>query len=211
MEISKSLLKLNLLQLLQKLNHIYLVSALMLLGLLSTYGLGRVVISRGAGAITAAIYALSLENGDKSGIRSLAANFHGNEQEKTFYLLSPDKFGPTFGYYFAQHPVEFYGFARWHRPEIFSPQGYLELWNSPTLISDMEQRIQDKVRQGYRRLALIQESATVPADIGPRRSTSRANKFLSRLRQTYTLLEKTDYPGIKESVTLYLFSIVKQN
>jgi Dolichyl-phosphate-mannose-protein mannosyltransferase len=157
------------------------------------------------------IYALSLGNGNKSGIRSLAANFQGNSEEKTFYLIAPDKFGPTFGYYFAQHPVKFYGFARWHRPEIFSPQGYAELWDSPTLISDMEQRIQDKIQQGYRRLALIQESATVPADIGPLRSTSRANKFLSRLRQTYTLLEKTDYPGIKESVTLYLFSIVKQN
>jgi len=157
------------------------------------------------------IYALSLGNGDKSGIRSLAANFQGNQEEKTFYLLSPDKFGPTFGYYFAQHPVEFYGFARWHRPEIFSPIGYAELWNSPTLISDMEQRIQNKIQQGYRRLALIQESATIPADIGPLRTTSRANKFLSRLRQTYTLLEKTDYPGIKESVTLYLFSLVEQN
>lgn len=156
------------------------------------------------------IYALSLGNGDKSGIRSLAANFQRNQQEKTFYILSPDKFGPTFGYYFAQHQVKFYGFARWNRPEIFSPQGYAKLWNSPTLILDMEQRIQGKIQEGYQQLALIQESATIPADNGPLNSTSLANKLFSAFRKTYKLLEQTDYPGTQESVTLYLFSLVEQ-
>jgi len=154
-------------------------------------------------------YALSLGNYDKSGIRSLAADFQGKHQEKTIYLLSPDFFGPTFGYYFAQLPVEFHGFGRWHHPEIFSPQGYAELWNSPTLISDTEQHIQDMVKQGYQRLALIQHSGTM-TDRGSMKY-SRVNQFFSRLRQTYPLVQETDYPGSEESVTLYLFSIIDKN
>ncbi len=160
-------------------------------------------------------FAFSLGNINKSGIRSLVADMESKHQEKTLYILSPDYFGPTFGYYLTQQPVQFYGlaeqpvqfhgFARWHKPEIFSPRNYAEIWANPRLILDTEQRIQDEIQKGYRKLALIQASQTI-SDVGSMRF-SLTNKFLSRLKQKYALLEKIDYPGRSESVTLYLFAL----
>ncbi|KAB8320800.1 hypothetical protein SD81_004390 [Tolypothrix campylonemoides VB511288] len=148
---------------------------------------------------------LFLGNSDKSGIRSLAADWREKLNQKTIYLLNPDYFGPTFGYYFAQYPVKFYGFGRWNHPETFSPQGYVEVWNNPTLVSDTEKRIQNEAQKSYQKLALIQESGKVD-DRGEMRY-SQANQLLSRLKQIYPLLQTKDYPGYKESVTLYVFAL----
>ncbi len=160
-------------------------------------------------------FAFSLGNINKSGIRSLVADMESKHQEKTLYILSPDYFGPTFGYYLtqrpvqfyglAEQPVQFYGFARWDKPEIFSPRGYAEIWANPRSISDTEQRIQDEIQKGYRKLALIQASQTI-SDVGSMRF-SLSDRFLSRLKQKYALLEKFDYHGRSESVTLYLFAL----
>jgi Dolichyl-phosphate-mannose-protein mannosyltransferase len=160
-------------------------------------------------------FAFSLGNINKSGIRSLVADMESKHQEKTLYILSPDYFGPTFGYYLTQRPVQFYGlaeqpvrfygFARWDKPEIFSPRGYAEIWANPRSISDTEQRIQDEIQKGYRKLALIQASQTI-SDVGSMRF-SLSDRFLSRLKQKYSLLEKIDYYGRSESVTLYLFAL----
>ena len=128
-----------------------------------------------------------------------AADLRSAEPEKTIYVISPDCLGPTFGYYSAPRPVEFHGLGRWIHPEIFSPRGYVEVWDEPALVSDAEQRIRDKAREGYRRLALIQMSGIVP-DAG-RLRRSRANEFLSRLMDRYALIGRRDYPGRRESVT----------
>jgi 4-amino-4-deoxy-L-arabinose transferase-like glycosyltransferase len=153
-------------------------------------------------------YAMLLGNTDKSGIRTLAADVHKNNQEKTFYLVNPDFLGPTFGYYFAHKKVEFYGVGRWNNPEIFSPQGYAEVWGNPTLISDIEQRIQNKINNGYRQLFIVQQTEVL-GDSG-KMKYSLANEVLSRLKRNYPLIEKTDYPGRTESVTLYKFSLIKK-
>ncbi|AFY51034.1 hypothetical protein Nos7524_5312 [Nostoc sp. PCC 7524] len=153
-------------------------------------------------------YAMYLGNSEKSGIRSLAADVQKNDQEKTFYLINPDYLSPTFGYYFAHKKVEFYGVGRWNNPEIFSPQGYAEVWGNPTLISDIEQRIQNKIHDGYRQLFFIQQ-AKVMSNYG-KMKYSVANEVLPRLKRNYPLLEKTDYPGKNESITLYKFSLIKK-
>jgi len=149
-------------------------------------------------------YNLDFTNIDKSGIRSLVAYIERrNNIDKSLYILSPDYFGPTFGYYTINHPKIFYGFGRWDRPEIFSPEGYAEIWDNPTLMADTELSIQKEIDKGFRKLALIQERTTL-SDAG-KMKYSKANQFLDRLKKKYTLLEKTDYLGENESVSLYLF------
>ena len=146
-------------------------------------------------------------NINKSGIRALANDWELTKtQDKTMYILSPDFLGPTFGYYFAKHPVPFYGFARWDKPEIFSPIDYAEIWSNPTLIEDTEQRIQQEIQKGYTQLALIQVSEPM-GDAG-KVKYSQINQFLARLKQKYSLLKKTDYPGQLQSVSLYLFDLI---
>jgi 4-amino-4-deoxy-L-arabinose transferase-like glycosyltransferase len=152
-------------------------------------------------------YALWLARGDKSGIRSLAADIEEKSPEKTFYLVSPDYLASTFGYYFARHLVQFHGFARWEHPEIWTARGYAELWNSPTLVSETIQHIQDETQQGYQNLAFVYENAK---DSGQMKY-SRGQELLSRLQQTYPLLEQKDYPGKIEFITLYVFSLTPQN
>jgi 4-amino-4-deoxy-L-arabinose transferase-like glycosyltransferase len=141
----------------------------------------------------------------KSGIRAIAAEMQTQPQDKTLYLLSPDVFGPTFGYYFANTRPTFHGFARWNHPEFFSPRGYTPLWDNPTLLPDTMQRIQTLASQGYQTLALVQAKGTV-AD-GGKLKFSRANALLAALRQRYPLLNKKDYPARKEPIALYLFSL----
>ena len=150
-------------------------------------------------------YALSLGNIDKSGVRSLATDLQERSLKNTVYLLSPDYLGITFAYYFRQQPVQLHGFPDWDRPEIFSPKGHAEEWQSPTLISDAEKQIQEEANKGSLKLALIQKSGIIP-DLGEMRY-SRANQLLSQLKQTYPLIAKDSYPGHTESVTLYLFSL----
>ncbi|MBR8833952.1 MAG: glycosyltransferase family 39 protein [Stigonema ocellatum SAG 48.90 = DSM 106950] len=154
------------------------------------------------------ITALSLGNSDKSGIRTLAAEWAQKHQENTIYVVNPDYLGPTAGYYFKQHAVELHGFARWDNPEIFSPQGYVQIWDRPTLVSDIEQQIRDKTMKGYRKLALIHQSGVLK-DYGEMKY-SQTQLFLSRLKQTYPLLETKDYPGSQEPVTLYVFTLTKK-
>jgi hypothetical protein len=152
-------------------------------------------------------YAVSLGNTEKSGIKSLAVDVQKNYQEKTIYLINPDYLSPTFGYYFADKPVKFYGVGRWNNPEIFSPQDHVKAWDNPTLISDIEQRIQNKIDNGYRQLVLIQEAGS-RNDSG-KMKYSLANEVLPRLKQNYSLLEKTDYPGTNEPITVYKFELIK--
>jgi 4-amino-4-deoxy-L-arabinose transferase-like glycosyltransferase len=144
----------------------------------------------------------------KSGIRAIAAEMQAQPQDKTLYLLSPDVFGPTFGYYFAKtHPI-FHGFARWNHPEFFSPRAYAPLWDNPTLLPDTMQRIQTLTNQGYQTLALVQAGGTIRD--GGKLKFSRAKDLFAALKQRYPLLRKKDYPAYKEPITLYLFSLTSR-
>jgi len=155
-------------------------------------------------------YDLNFGNIDKSGIKTLAKSWQTRvHQEKTIYILSPDYLAPTFGYYFSKYPVQFYGFARWDKPEIFSPQNYAEIWSNPMLLEDTERLIQREVQKGYRQLALITESAA-KTDVG-KMKYSKTNQFLDILKKRYYLIEKTNYPGLNESVSLYLFNLNSSN
>ncbi|BCL35734.1 hypothetical protein [Nostoc sp. MS1] len=120
-------------------------------------------------------------------------------------MINPDYLSPTFGYYFAHKPVKFYGVGRWNNPEIFSPQSYAEVWKKPTLISDIEQGIQNEINNGYTQLFLVQELGT-RKNMG-KMEYSRANEVLARLKQKYLLRSKTDYRGVTESVSLYDFAL----
>lgn len=153
-------------------------------------------------------YAIALGNISKSGIRSLAADVQKNLPEKSIYLINPDYLSPTFAYYFPQNPVKIYGVGRWNRPEIFSPQGYAEVWQKPTLISDIEQNLKKEIQNGYIQLFLVQERGVIN-NLG-KMNYSRANEVLPRLKQSYSLLEQTDYRGVNESVTLYKFALTKK-
>jgi hypothetical protein len=81
-------------------------------------------------------------------------------------------------------------------------------FNALPLISDIEQRIQNKIHDGYRQLFFIQQ-AKVMSNYG-KMKYSVANEVLPRLKRNYLLLEKTDYPGKNESITLYKFSLIKK-
>ncbi len=142
----------------------------------------------------------------KSGIRAIAAEMQTQPHNQTLYLLSPDFFGPTFGYYFANTNPEFHGFARWNHPELFSPKGYVELWDSPTLLQDTMQRIQIQADDGAQILALLQAKGSSIRD-GGKLKFSRVNDLLTELKQRYPLLSKKDYQAGKEPITLYLFSL----
>ena len=144
---------------------------------------------------------------EKSGVKSLAADLGRQLPEKTFYLVSPDYLAATFGYYFAQYLVRFYGFARWERPEIWTAQGYAALWDNPTVVAETIQRIRDEAQKDYQRLAVIFENAKSSGQM----NYSRGQELLSSLKQTYPLLEKKEYPGRIESVTLYIFSLTPHN
>jgi len=147
----------------------------------------------------------------KSGLRSLAADAQKLPLEQIVYVLAPDYLGPSFGYYFARkHPVPFYGFARWHHPELFSPQGYGDLWESPTAVADALKGIQEESLKGDRWLGLIKDIEPTSNQFFP----SKTNQLLSELKQTYPLLRQVDYPSIDfpshEAVTLYLFALKPQ-
>ena len=150
--------------------------------------------------------ALSKSHVAKSGIPSLVADVRRMHLQDTFYLLAPDHLGPTFGYYSAamQMPVPFYGFPRWEHPELYSEKDYARMWQTPAAVPDAEQRIREQAQRGDRRLAFIQQPGM--KDFGVT-VESRTEELLTRLRQTYPLLLKTDYPAASESVTLYLFNL----
>src|SRR5579883_248856 len=154
------------------------------------------------------LQAISFGDIAKSGVRSLSTNIEKWHVEQAVYLLAPDYLGPTFGYYAAQtHSVPFYGFARWDHPELFTPQGYAELWKSPTLVANVKKRIQDEVQKGFHWLFFIKDTT-------PALNTAFSNQIdhlLSELQHTYPLELKIDYPSSDfsdpEAVSLYLFSI----
>lgn len=156
-------------------------------------------------------YALTLGNQAKSGVRSLAADTEKIAPQHTFYVLAPDHLAPAFGYYESQDGLPFYGFARWDRPELFRPQGYADIWQDPALLTMTMQRIQDKAKQGYTKLGFIRESPPEYANEYPYKPHKKTDQLLSRLRQTYPLVGKTDYPGKAEFVTLYLFDLTSGN
>lgn len=150
------------------------------------------------------VWSLGIDN--KSGIRPLSADILAQPDPKTFYLLSPDYFGPTFGYYFSGSKVQFHGFARWDHPERFSPQGYADLWNRTTLMADTDHQIQTYVQQGYQSLGLIQSKREIRD--GGQIQYGHANELLDWLRQTYPLLSQKEYQARNEPVILYRFSLV---
>lgn len=156
-------------------------------------------------------YALSLGNVAKSGLRTLAADATRNNPEQTFYVLAPDHIGPSFGYYFSQHSIPYYGFVHWNHPELFRPQGYAQLWQNPSAVTMTMQHILDKAQQGYSRLGLIKQRSPENADEIRYKPYRQTDQLLSKLRQTYPLLNKTDYPGKLEFVTLYLFDLTSGN
>ena len=150
------------------------------------------------------VYATSLRSSTKSGIRSFAAEIGTNAQPRTLYLLNPDYLSPTFGYYTARSPVRFQGFARWDRPEIFSPQGYGELWKSSTTVSETLQRLRNFAGE-YKQLALVCDMQIIQNHDKTIYTNSR--QLLTELQQTYPLLREQEYPGTAESLRVYWFDL----
>jgi Dolichyl-phosphate-mannose-protein mannosyltransferase len=155
------------------------------------------------------VTAFSLGIETKSGIRPLCADLLTHPVPHTFYLLSPDYFGPTFGYYFSRAHLlpqtQFYGFARWEHPELFSPIDYANLWTDPTLLQQTQSRIQELARQGYDSVSLVQSMRRI--SIAGQLPYGRANELLDWLKQTYPLLARKDYQASNEPVILYRFSL----
>ena len=160
--------------------------------------------------VPSSITALSLGIDTKSGIRPLTADLVDHPVPRTFYLLSPDYFGPTFGYYLSRaHSLpqtRFYGFARWDHPELFSPIGYANLWNDPALLAQTQSRVQILAQQGYDSISLVQSMRRI--GIAGQLPYGHANELLDWLKKTYPLLTRKDYQASNEPVTLYRFSLV---
>ncbi len=148
------------------------------------------------------LYATSLGSLTKSGIRSFAAEIVATAQPRTLYLLNPDYLSPTLGYYTARR-VRLQGFARWDRPEIFSPQGYSELWKSATTVAKTLGHLRNLASK-YQQLALVCDP-----QIQNHRNTIYTNsrQLLTELQQTYPLLRQREYPGTMESVSVYWFDL----
>jgi 4-amino-4-deoxy-L-arabinose transferase-like glycosyltransferase len=142
----------------------------------------------------------------KSGLREMALALKAQPQDKTIYLLNPDFFGPTFGYYFAKTNAKVYGFARWNHPELFSPRGYAEAWDSPNLLGDTMENIEAEAKKGYQTLLLIQTKRHM--DDGGKVRYSRTNELLTQIQAHYPQLSKKEYQARNEPVTLYSFKIM---
>jgi hypothetical protein len=141
----------------------------------------------------------------KSGVRSLTAELERSPLDSTVFIVAPDYLGPTFGYYAAREPAAaLHGFARWDSPQLFSPRGYAELWNSPTVVADTERRIEEQARRGCRRIAFIWEAPPVRSGRMP---YGKTYELLNALRRGHRLLGQVYYRGTQESVTLSLFSL----
>jgi hypothetical protein len=151
-------------------------------------------------------YALSLGAQEKSGIRALAADLRRENRDSTVYVLSPDTLAATLGFYMRDTQFEMHGIPRWSRPEIFSPLDYQDLWDSPALVTETIGRIREHAGQGVTHLALIQPLGGVSdAGVLP---MSRAEEVFKFARHNYPLLTTTDYEGLLESVTIYVFALV---
>jgi hypothetical protein len=141
----------------------------------------------------------------KSGVRTLAADQAMLPPlDRTMFVLAPDFVGPTFGYYFRNTAATFFGFARWDHPELFSPQGYAQLWSARGNVEATADRIREEARRQHARWVLFVHS--------PRRNAGqveyqRADALLDVLRRTYPLEQTRDYPGSEEDVTVYRFRV----
>jgi len=141
----------------------------------------------------------------KSGIRALAADLATEDHDRTVYLVSPDVYASTLGFYMAGTGAELHGVPTWSSPERFRPIGYLEAWQAPTLVTGTMSRVQDKAIRGYRRLVLVYPTGVI-ADVG-RLPTSRMEAVLSAFRRTYPLVRTRVYEGSLESVVVYVFAL----
>lgn len=141
---------------------------------------------------------------EKSGARRLAADLRSAHRRDVLYVVNPDIYAPTLGYYLARDGVALHGFPRWTRPQVFSPHGYVDLWSAST-VSEAMARIEGEAVRGSRQLALVQQRDPVD-DMGGV-PMSRAQDLLARLRDRYELLSSTEYPGRVESLTLYRFAL----
>jgi hypothetical protein len=154
-------------------------------------------------------YAVSLGTHEKSGIRALAADLRRQTANRTLYVVSPDTLAATLGYYMRDRQFELHGIPRWSRPEIFSPLDYQDLWNSPALVAETIARIRNHASQGVTHLVLVQPLGGISdAGVLP---LSRADEVFRFARHTYPLLMTTDYDGLLESVTIYLFALTPES
>ena len=152
--------------------------------------------------------ALSRDPLPKSGIRSLAADLDRSPLQSTVLVVAPDYLGPTFGYYGARsQTAPFYGFARWDRPQLFTPGDYAAIWNNPAIVFYTERRIHEEAVLGARSLALVWEDA--PARLG-RMPFGKTQELVAALSRTYALRKQVTYRGTQESVTLSVFSLGPQ-
>jgi hypothetical protein len=141
----------------------------------------------------------------KSGVRELARDVTADAGPETAFLISPDRLAPTFAYYARGLPVVFFGFGRWERPDLFSPQGYAALWSDPDLLDRTLGRVVALPAAGHTRLGLVHDDRI--DDAGPLRRGTLATRLLRELERRYHLLSHASYSGRKESATLYLFDL----
>ncbi len=124
---------------------------------------------------------------------------------RTLFLAVPDYLGPTLGYYVgvpAKQPI--HGFARWDQPELFTPQGYPELWDEPRGLGDAEGKIMAATRSGTRLIVLVRDHDI--ADRG-QMQYARAWGLIAWLRATFPRAQSLRLAGRKESVDVDVYAV----
>jgi 4-amino-4-deoxy-L-arabinose transferase-like glycosyltransferase len=121
------------------------------------------------------------------------------------FLVVPDYLGPTMAYYVGVPAnVPIHGFARWDHPELFTPQGYAELWGDPQGLAQAESAITAAARMGPRAIVLVRDHDI--ADRG-KMEYSRSWGLIAWLRATYPRVKSLHYLGRKESIDAEMYTI----
>lgn len=149
-------------------------------------------------------YAFGLSHQPKSGLRAVAADLRQETSWPDTVVVAPDEFSPTLRYYTSPLTAAVRGIPRWNQPEHFGVVGTEALWSSTALPCLLDRNLEDWRAKGHARVAVVGPSA--PSSDGGDALT-RSRNIVERLNAAHTVVEQRRYPGMVESVVLYVLEL----
>ncbi|HKE38102.1 MAG TPA: glycosyltransferase family 39 protein [Candidatus Baltobacteraceae bacterium] len=150
-------------------------------------------------------YTLAETRLPRSGIRTFLTTVPVDP--RTLYVIAPDYAAPEFAYYARDSGARFIGFARIDRPEIFVLDDYEAIWNDGTLVSKVQAAIASRAAQFRYLDVVVDDNARDQYHI----PFSRVRQLITALQQQYDLVERRDYPGRWEPISVYRFRLTVES
>ncbi|HZY98160.1 MAG TPA: hypothetical protein VFE36_01165, partial [Candidatus Baltobacteraceae bacterium] len=122
---------------------------------------------------------------------------------QTLYVIAPDYAANEFAYYARDSGARFIGFARIDRPEIFVLDDYEAIWNDPSLIRKILAAIAAEASQFRYVDVVVDDNARDQYRI----PFGRVKQLVTALRRQYELVDRQDYPGRWEPISVYRFQL----